>query len=438
MSLKTYFVSRGLERFLSGRRLEKRRRLLERSRVRRGAPHEIEYFHEPGDPYAALLVQLLPQLLERYKLRLKFWLVNPPADWAAPERAALTAYSRRDAAVLARKAGLSFADPGATPAREAVVAACNELGALVEGAAGSDVQLATLERVAQIEQSLWRGELMPAVKDSSEAARARGSARREKLGHYLGATLCYEKEWYWGIDRLHYLEQRLQNLGAGIASEAPDLLFAPPSTPAGTARLNPSTGLEFFLSFRSPYTWLATERVQALANAYGVPLRLRYVLPMVMRNLPVPRTKGLYIMQDAAREARRLGIPFGRIADPVGEPVERGYAILPWAIDEGLGYEFCESFLRGVWSEGVDAGSDRGLKLLVERAGLSWAAAKPLIGGNHWRAEAEANRLELMSENIWGVPSFRYGATSTWGQDRLWLMEDALQAATTLHSEGAP
>jgi len=30
-------------------------------------------------------------------------------------------------------------------------------------------------------------------------------------------------------------------------------------------------------------------------------------------------------------EARRLGIPFGRVCAPVGAPVERGYALLPWA-----------------------------------------------------------------------------------------------------------
>jgi hypothetical protein len=45
---------------------------------------------------------------------------------------------------------------------------------------------------------------------------------------------------------------------------------------------------------------------------------------MVMRKLPVPRQKALAFVRDAAREARYHGIPFGRIADPVGRPVERG------------------------------------------------------------------------------------------------------------------
>ena len=36
-----------------------------------------------------------------------------------------------------------------------------------------------------------------------------GTQQRNALGHYLGGTLYYAAEWYWGIDRLPYLEERL-------------------------------------------------------------------------------------------------------------------------------------------------------------------------------------------------------------------------------------
>ena len=148
---------------------------------------------------------------------------------------------------------------------------------------------------------------------------------------------------------------------------------------------------------------------------------------MVMRGLPVPRMKGRYITLDTAREARRLGIPFGKIADPVGKPVERGYAILPWARGQGRGFEFAHAFLAGVWSQGVDAGSDSGLKQIVEAAGLDWASARAQLDSDAWRAEAEANRAEMMKLGVWGVPSFRVGDVITWGQDRLWLVEEELK-----------
>ena len=121
-----------------------------------------------------------------------------------------------------------------------------------------------------------------------------------------------------------------------------------------------------------------------------------------------------------------MGVPFGNACDPVGKPVERGYAVLQKAIELGKGYAFAQSYLSGVWSEGIDSGSDAGLKAIAERAGLSWEDMKPLIGKGLWREEAEANQQEMFTYNIWGVPSFRVGEVATWGQDRLWVIEDAL------------
>jgi 2-hydroxychromene-2-carboxylate isomerase len=36
----------------------------------------------------------------------------------------------------------------------------------------------------------------------------------------------------------------------------------------------------------------------------------------------------------------------------------------------------------------------------------------------------------MMEHGVWGVPSFRVGNTVTWGQDRLWVIEHALQKLT--------
>jgi 2-hydroxychromene-2-carboxylate isomerase len=198
----------------------------------------------------------------------------------------------------------------------------------------------------------------------------------------------------------------------------------------GTLVAASAADLHFYLSFRSPYTAIAVDRVKALADAWGARLQLRFVLPMVMRGLPVPRMKGLYFALDAAREARRYGVPFGRIADPLGAPVERGYSLLPWAREQGRGFEYCRAFLRAVWGEGVDAGGDAGLRRIVEAAGLDWRQAQPLIGNDGWRAEAEANRAEMFELGLWGVPCFRVDEVATWGQDRLWVIEDELRRVT--------
>lgn len=421
MSLKAWIAPHVARYLTSEARLGRARTRAERRRKATDGVHEIHYFHDIGDPYSHLVAQVLPDLEARYEIRLITHLTGPPPDWAAPERERLDAYARQDAGRLARRAGLSYADPGHQPAADALARAADVLAGAIK--AGQFVSQA-----AGIGDALWQGRPVPGDGGHGASAMAAGSALRAERGHYLGATFLYAGEWYWGLDRLHYLETRLVDLGARRDGAPDSLIFAPPVLAAAPVRaMKPARPeLHFFLSFRSPYSYIAAGRVKALADAYGADLKLRFVLPMVMRGLPVPRMKGQYIIQDVAREARRLGIPFGRINDPVGKPVERGYSLLPWAREQGRGFAYCESFLSSVWSQGVDAGSDTGLRKIVEGAGLSWTDARARIDNDDWRPEAEANRAEMMALGLWGVPSFRAGDTAVWGQDRLWAIEDAL------------
>ena len=265
-----------------------------------------------------------------------------------------------------------------------------------------------------------------ATRDSAVLAHlAESNALREQLGHYLGAMFYYAGEWYWGLDRLYHLEQRLQELGCqrpGVSG----LMFAPDADLKQARPLSRPAAIDFFFSFRSPYSAIVAPRVFELGRLTGAEIRLRYVLPMVMRGLPVPRSKRSYISLDTAREARARGVAFGRVNDPVGRPTERGLALLAWAEREGKGQQFVLSFMHGVWAEGIDAGSDRGLRRMVERSGLDWRAAKAALGDQAWRQTAEQNRAEMFSLGLWGVPSFRLGDTAVWGQDRLWAIQQAL------------
>lgn len=380
MSLKSLIVPNVTQWMMSEGRLNRARAKHERNRKRRGHAHTVEFFHDPSDPYSQLLHTVLPDFTARYDVVLKTHVVGPPDEGAAPERDKLRAYSISDTKQLAEKAGIAFD--------------------YIETAPASD----TME----------------------------ADARRDALGHYLGGTLYYAREWYWGLDRLHYLEGRLTAMGLRRPDSGSAPIYAPPDVPSATGQSG--AALHWYLSFRSPYTAIVRDRVKALADAYGAELKLRFVLPMVMRGLPVPPAKRRYIPLDTAREARRLDVPFGRIVDPVGEPVEMGYSLLPWAREQGRGYEYARNWLAAVWSEGLDAGRERGLKQIVDRSGLSWSEARTHLGSDDWRAEAEANRQEMMDRGIWGVPSFRVGDTITWGQDRLWVIEDELKRLATANA----
>jgi len=430
MSLKTLFMPVVSERLLSRDRLLKRRIRAERTRVSRGLRHKVFYFHQVDDPYSALAAGILPRLVERYDVDVVAHVVGPPPDSAAPEREKLVAYSRKDAQLLARHWGLSFEDAGAQPQDQAVQLATRMLVAAVQDGTFIDV-------AGEVCTCLWSdpsrllagaqsGGPLRAVDGTAAASHVAASdALRQKLGHYLGATFFYGGEWYWGIDRLHHLERRLQDLGAQ-RRDLQGLMFPPDPDLAKPVKLAGPLPIDFFLSFRSPYSAIVAPRVFALARRTGSPVRLRFVLPMVMRGLPVPREKRAYISLDAAREAFVRGIPFGRLNDPVGRPTERGLSLIPLAEQAGCAEAYVLSFMRGVWAEGLDAGSDRGLRRIVERAGLSWDAAKMALKDEAWRQTAEANREAMFALGLWGVPSFRVAGTVVWGQDRLWAVQEAL------------
>jgi 2-hydroxychromene-2-carboxylate isomerase len=84
--------------------------------------------------------------------------------------------------------------------------------------------------------------------------------------------------------------------------------------------------------------------------------------------------------------------------------------------------------MRGVWAEGLDAGSDSGLKKIAERAGLDWSEVCTALQNNEWRLVAENNRKDMLAMGLWGVPSFKLGDTVVWGQDRLPALEMALRS----------
>lgn len=432
MSLTSLLMPMVSEHLLAEKRLLAQRARAERRRLAAGQAHEVHYFHQVDDPLSALTGASLARLLARYDVDLRPHLVPPPTDAVAPERARLQAYSRVDAQRLAQRLQLDFQDPGQQPQpahtawAQAVLVKAIETG-----------KFASL--VGPVSAWLWAptnrqaGPPPPpvpvpaAVTPAEVAAHLHASqALRQQLGHTTGASFCYAGEWYWGVDRLYHLERRLQALGAQRAGAERGCLFPLIEDWRSPLPLRQGTPIDFFFSLRSPYSAIVVPRLFELARLSGATVRLRYVLPMVMRGLPVPRLKRQYIVSDAAREARARQIPFGRVNDPVGRPTERGLALIDWAETMGCGPAFVQSFVHGVWAEGLDAGSARGLRRIVERAGLNWAQAQAPLQRQQWRMVAEANRLELLALGLWGVPSFRVGDTAVWGQDRLWALQEAL------------
>jgi 2-hydroxychromene-2-carboxylate isomerase len=379
-----------------------------------GGTPTIHYFHGAADPYAHLCAQQLPALAESYAVSIVPHLVPAPVAAVAPDAARLAGWSQRDAARLAAAHGLAFPAGGAVPTPESVAAAESAL-------AGISDPLDFAARALEAGTALWSGDTPRPGSGDAAAALAEGAQALAAQGHYLPGVFTFEGESYWGVDRLPHLEARLAPFRRAAA---PIVRQMEAGALSGDAR---GAELHFFLSFRSPYTHIAAARARQLVARWNAKLVLRPVLPMVMRGLPVPKEKRLYIVRDTKREAERLGLPFGRICDPVGPGVERGLAVLHRAIALGKGPGFVESFLSGAFAEAIDATTDDGLLLLATRAGLTGADVSAALADESWRDIAEANRLELLADGLWGVPSFRVGnRPAHWGQDRLWAVEQDL------------
>ena len=189
-----------------------------------------------------------------------------------------------------------------------------------------------------------------------------------------------------------------------------------------------SARLDFFYSFRSPYSYLAAPRAFALPERFEVDLVFRGVIPMAMRGQAVPRAKRLHTLRDAAREARRLGMPFGRIHDPIGSGALRCLAVSEHAIETGRVRQFVLAAGRAIWAEAVDVSTDPGLRMVCERAGLEWAACAAAVDDERLLARVQANTDELAGLGQWGVPVFQFEGELFWGQDRIGDLERELRS----------
>lgn len=388
----------------------------------RGAPRTLRYYHRVDDPRSWLLASQLGAFVDAYGLALELEVVPAAAADVDPEPDLRAKLDTEDTRRLARACGVEFPEPGF----ESVVARVRLASAiaLVERPARERLDLLVLISSHLLARS---GDALAGLADDVGVvpgvdlgpALESGYKRLRKRGFFTGGVVAYEGEFYPGVERLRHLERRLVAEGLpdrGLALEMPTPMPVP----------GEPVDVDVFFSFRSPYSYLGVERIARLADEHGLRLRLRPVMPMVMRGLAVPPVKRLYIVSDAKREASAHGLPFGRIADPVGLGVERCLAVVHHAARVGKELDFARVALRAIWAEGVDMTTDDGLRRVAASVGLDADFIAAALADSSFRASAEANREAMYELGSWGVPTFRVGSFTAWGQDRLPLVLGAV------------
>ncbi len=392
-------------------------------------PRRLDFYFDIADPWSYLTAQAVARLLEAYPVEFAFHTITPPASDVDPAPQLRPRYAMRDAQHLADYWNVEFAGK-----KEGDSGMIRDVGSCLirERPAREQLKAAT-----ELSQALWsidrkklvtllgtwgtesHGMVKPILNEAYDALR--------KAGHYQGAMIHYDGNWYWGIDRLPYLEAAL---AADFGKEVANVVAVRPEAERGALKLSEKPlSCEMWFSFRSPYSYIALEQIQGILAPHGIPLVLRQVAPMVVRGLPLPSVKRLYIVRDAKREADRQGIPFGEIVDPLGAGVDNCLAIVHWANQRSPadGVAFARSAMRGIWAEAKDPAEYVDLRHLVERAGLPWEEARAAIGAPGAATAAHENATDLDGAGLWGVPSFRIGEFVAWGQDRLPLLADRLR-----------
>lgn len=243
-------------------------------------------------------------------------------------------------------------------------------------------------------------------------------------GHYLPAMWQFGGQWFWGLDRLPMLCKRLRD--QGLLSADFQLPFS--AKHANLPAVKPDATLQYYFSFRSPYSYLSVKHVIALRHKHPtITLNVKPVLPMVMRSLPIPKAKRLYIAKDAMRIAREQQQPFGNIADPVGQGAENALKI--FAACEGTEQQLAwlKTASNAAFANGLALSKLSNLKVLCKTTNIPWDKAQHALNDPDGLQYAEHNRQAMFALGLWGVPSFQYGELTTWGQDRIWMIEEAIR-----------
>lgn len=200
-----------------------------------------------------------------------------------------------------------------------------------------------------------------------------------------------------------------------------------------TAPSPDSPRMQMWFDFASPYSYLAIERVGALAEAAGVVVDLRPFLlgPIFQaqgwndspfRLFP---GKGAYMMRDIARLADKYGVTYNR---PRLFP---RMSVLPARIallgqDEPWGRDFCVAVFRANFQHDLDIQAEDVVHQVLKDLSLD---ADMLIERAKTEAAKEALRRQVdraRNLGLFGAPTFFVGDEMFWGNDHL---EDALEWA---------
>ena len=196
------------------------------------------------------------------------------------------------------------------------------------------------------------------------------------------------------------------------------------------------TTIEYYLSLNSPWTYLGSARLQAIAAKYKAAVVVkpaRYgTIFAATGGLPLPKrspARQAYRLMELQRWRDHLGIPI-TIA-PKGFPSDEVAAtrLVIAAAQQGRNaIGFAHELGRGLWEREATLSDPADIAAAAERSGLDLAAV-------HAAAPADADLDKIWEQNttdglargVFGAPAYVLPSGEIfWGQDRVEFLERAV------------
>lgn len=181
--------------------------------------------------------------------------------------------------------------------------------------------------------------------------------------------------------------------------------------------------ITFYYEFASPYAYLASERIEAIAGKHGRTIVWKpFLLGIVFKRTGAgPLTqiplKGRYAARDLPRSARRWGVPF--TMPPRFPFLSVNAARLVYWAGEDRAPDLTHAFFRASFRDGLNL-HETGVTLDVAAdAGLDRAAAEAAIKDPAVKARLSEETEAAIEAGVCGSPFFLVDGEPFWGSDRL-------------------
>ena len=186
-----------------------------------------------------------------------------------------------------------------------------------------------------------------------------------------------------------------------------------------------TSAVDFYVDFSSPYSYIASEWIEALAARHGRTVRWHAVLLGVTFQAaelksPVSHPiKREYSLHDFERSARFAGVPFTL---PEKFPVAtQNAARVFWWLEESpeRATNWARHCLRAYFTRGtVDLSNAEHLKALATEFGLDAAEAERIWTEPRWKSRLKTACEEAIAQGVFGAPFFVIDGEPFWGNDR--------------------